>query len=125
MEGRLQFMARLKIQLDLGTPLEIKKKIPEADYQAIRHILKELAADRKYFAYCKEDDTLIWHQGLNGPWNRDDDGSYFLELASAQASPREAVLALAYFKHSCVSSHIDATLRVKRLAQRKEGNTIL
>jgi len=107
--------------LDLGTPLPLRKTIPDADYRAIRRILKAIADGGRYFAFCEADDSLIFHRGVNGRWYRDDVGSYFLELAGENATAREAELALEYFKKFCFSSHISAALKAKRLAQRKEG----
>lgn len=108
------------VGLDIGTPVVRPRKMSETEYGAVREILKTLASEGKYFAYCPDDGTLIWHQGLRGAWQRDDDGSQFLRFATTKASAREAALALWYFKASCYTSHIDATLKAKRLAGRKE-----
>jgi hypothetical protein len=74
-----------------------------------------LLATGNTFAYCKDDETLIWQQGSIGPWKTDNDGATFLHFAMRNSTAREATLALKYFKESCVGSHIDAELKAKRL----------
>jgi hypothetical protein len=103
-------------------PVGMRKRFPDEDYRVIREVLKALSSDGKFFAYCIDDDTLIWHEG-RGPWQRDDDGARFIALAASKSSYAHAKLTLDYFKKSCFTSHIDATTKAKRLrsAQSRGG----
>lgn len=100
-------------------PVKPKHYMTDSDYHAVREIVRSLSAEGKYFSFCPDDNTLIWHLGVRGKWQRDDDGSRFLEFARQAASPRHAELALEYFKRSCFNSHIGSELKAKRLSTEK------
>jgi len=109
----IQFVGKRKS----SDPKVIRELMSDADYKLVREILRGFSADRIFFSYCTEDDTLIWHSGTARPWKRDDDGSQFLTFAAGKSNIRLAALALNYFKKYCSGSHINGTIKAARLAR--------
>lgn len=115
----------MKLFTVLGLPIK-KLVTPQAstasarytdeEYKRIKDALKVLAAAARYFAYCTDDDSFIYHIG-RGPWFRDDDGKQFRLWLSEQLSKREVGLTIEYFKKFCHTSHIDSALKTKRLGK--------
>ena len=91
-----------------------KNKFSKAEVLAARDVLNHIRHAGRYFAYCVDDGTLIWHHN-RGPWERDDDAAQFLTFAREVCSQEKALQALQYFK-MCFSIQIDAPMKAQRLA---------
>ena len=88
-------------------------RLSKADVLAAREILGHIRHSGKYFAYCVDDGTLIWHEN-RGPWQRDDFAVQFLAFAEEVSDREKALNALEYFR-LCFSIQIDASTKAQRL----------